>query len=113
MRLLVGVVAGLLLVACANMGRPEGGPRDETPPVFLRSNPGQGALNVTSPRVNLYFDENIALDDAMSKVVVSPAQITPPSVSANGHRITVELRDSLKPNTTYTIDFSDAIKDIK
>ncbi|MDE6248637.1 MAG: Ig-like domain-containing protein [Paramuribaculum sp.] len=112
MRLLVGVVAGLLLVACANMGRPEGGPRDETPPVFLRSNPGQGALNVTSPRVNLYFDENIALDDAMSKVVVSPAQITPPSVSANGHRITVELRDSLKPNTTYTIDFSDAIKDL-
>ncbi len=112
MRLLVGVVGALLLAACANMGRPQGGPRDETPPVFVHSNPGPGALNVTRPRINLYFNENVSLDDAMSKVVVSPAQITPPSVSANGQRITVELRDSLLPNTTYTIDFSDAIKDL-
>ncbi len=48
----------------------------------------------------------------MNKVVVSPAQRTTPVVTANGRRITVELRDSLVPNTTYTIDFADAIKDL-
>ena len=94
------------------MGRPEGGPRDETPPRFTGSNPMPGAKNVTRNRIVAHFDENIQIEDAFSKVVVSPAQIQPPAVTANGRRLTVELRDSLRPNTTYTIDFADAIKDL-
>ena len=43
----------------------------------------------------------------MTKVVVSPAQKSIPSITANGKRLTVELRDTMLPNTTYTIDFSD------
>ncbi len=101
-----------LLTACANMGRPEGGPRDEVPPVFVRSDPAPGALNVHPSRISVFFDENVQLEDAFNKVVVSPAQITPPQVTAGGHRVTVELRDTLLPNTTYTIDFADAIKDL-
>lgn len=94
------------------MGRPEGGPRDENPPVYLRSNPKPGQLNVSGNKITVEFDENVALDDPMSKVVVSPAQKTTPVVSAMGRKITVELRDTLLPNTTYTIDFADAIKDL-
>ena len=41
-----------------------------------------------------------------------PAQKSIPSITANGRRITVDIRDSLIPNTTYTIDFSDAIRDL-
>lgn len=109
---LAAMTAGLILSACASIGRPEGGPRDEDPPVFVSSNPAPGAVNVDRTRLTAYFDENIQLEDAFTKVVVSPAQKQPPSVSANGKRLSVEFRDTLLPNTTYTIDFADAIKDL-
>ncbi len=112
LRLLLAMIAVAMLAACANMGRPEGGPRDELPPVYVRSNPAIGQLNVTNNKITVDFDENIALDDAMNKIVVSPAQRTTPAISSNGKRVTVELRDTLIPNTTYTIDFADAIKDL-
>ena len=61
MRLLLWAVAASLLAACANMGRPEGGMRDETPPKFVRSNPAPGARNVSRTRMPVTFDENIQL----------------------------------------------------
>lgn len=112
LRVLLSVPLILLAVACANMGRPTGGPRDETPPRFVSSNPMPGALNVDRQRITLLFDENIQLEDAFNKVVVSPGQKQPPQVSSNGRRVTVQLRDSLLDSTTYTIDFADAIKDL-
>lgn len=112
MRMLLWSLTAILLAACANMGRPEGGPRDELPPEFVRSNPAPGSTGVKTKRLTAFFNENIQLEDAFSKVVVSPAQKTPPAISANGHRLTVEFRDTLLPNTTYTIDFADAIKDL-
>jgi len=112
LRLLLAIIAVAVLAACANMGRPEGGPRDELPPVYVRSNPAMGQLNVKGNKITAEFDENIALEDAMNKIVVSPAQRTTPAISANGKKVTVELRDTMLPNTTYTIDFADAIKDL-
>lgn len=111
MHLLVAVMAAIF-TACASIGRPEGGPRDETPPVFTGSRPSPGTLNNTRTRFDLYFDENVQLEDAFNKVIVSPVQVTPPSINANGKHVSVELRDTLIPNTTYTIDFADAIKDL-
>jgi len=78
----------------------------------VSARPEPGATNVSTTRLTAYFDENIQLDDAFNKVIVSPAQTTPPSVSANGRRLSVELRDTLIPDMTYTIDFGDAIKDL-
>lgn len=112
LRMLIAIIVAALFAACASMGRPEGGPRDEVPPVFVRSNPMPGELNVTGNRLVFEFDENIQLEDPQSKLVVSPAQNTTPLISSNGRKITIELRDTLKPNTTYTIDFADAIKDL-
>lgn len=108
-------IAGLVFLgACASIGSPQGGPRDEQPPVFVSANPAPGALNVsTAPhRLNVYFNENIELEDAFNKVVMSPPSKTAPTVRANGHRMTIDLRDSLLDSTTYTIDFGDAIKDL-
>ena len=109
---LVAVILSLLTAACASMGRPEGGPRDETPPVYLRSNPVPGQVNFSKNIIEVFFDENVQLDDPQSKVVVSPAQKLMPQVIASGRRISVELRDTMIPNTTYTIDFADAIADL-
>ena len=100
-----------LIAACASIGSPDGGPYDETPPMFLGSKPEPFALGVKDKRVTLEFDEFIKIEKAAEKVVISPPQITPPIIKTSGKKIIVELDDSLKANTTYSIDFSDAIVD--
>lgn len=112
MRILLAVIAAAVLAACASIGRPEGGPRDKVPPVYVGSNPSPGAVRFDGKRITIEFDENISVEKASEKVVVSPAQKSMPQISANGKRITIELRDTMLPNTTYTIDFSDAIRDL-
>ncbi len=112
MRLALAAGVGTMFWACASVGRPEGGPRDELPPVFLGSNPPVGALNVSKNKIEISFDENVQVEDVTNKVVVSPAQKSVAAVSAQGKKVTVELRDTLIPDMTYTIDFSDAIRDL-
>lgn len=112
MRMLMVAVIALAVAACASIGRPEGGPRDEIPPGYVRSNPAPGSKNFNKNRIEIYFDENIKLEDASNKFIVSPAQQQMPQISANGRKLTVTLRDSLLPDETYTLDFSDAIRDL-
>lgn len=100
-----------LVVACASIGSPDGGPYDETPPLFLGSKPEPFALNVKEKRVMLEFDEFIKIEKAAEKVVISPPQITMPEIKTSGKKVVVQLFDSLKSNTTYSINFSDAIVD--
>lgn len=101
----------VVLYSCASMGRPEGGPIDQTPPKFLSSTPAVGALNNTNTKIILRFDEIIKLEKAAEKVVISPPQIQQPEIKASGRKIEVNLLDTLKKNTTYTVDFADAIVD--
>lgn len=101
----------MLLGSCASMGTPEGGPRDETPPRMVRAMPAPGATDVDSHHLTIDFDEYITLQDAFTNVVVSPTSETTPRVTAAGRRVNVQFTDSLRPNTTYTIDFADAIRD--
>lgn len=99
-----------LAASCANIGSPSGGPRDEDPPIFVSGNPAPGALNVDKQKIVLTFNELINVKDAFTKVVVSPTSRAVPRVSSQGRRVTIEF-DSLAPNTTYTVDFADAIED--
>ena len=100
-----------LLAACARMGNPDGGWYDDTPPRIVGTTPADKATGVSTRKVSINFDEFVQLEDASNKVVVSPPQLETPEIKASGKRILVELKDSLKENTTYTIDFSDAITD--
>ena len=104
-------MAASLLYSCANIGRPSGGPRDETPPVYVSSTPEPDQLNFTGSKITINFNEYIQIKDQNSKVVVSPAQKNMPIIRSAGKSVNVELRDTLLPNTTYCIDFADAIQD--
>lgn len=106
------VAAALLLAACASIGRPEGGPRDMTPPVMVSSTPAPGSVNVCNGRIDIVFDENITLDDPMNKIVVSPPQKKQAQISSNGRRVRITLRDTLRDSTTYTVDLADAVRDL-
>lgn len=110
-RLLPVVLTVLLIAACANIGRPDGGPYDEQPPLMLKSTPAQGATNVTRKKATIEFDEYIVLENVSEKVVISPPQRQQAEVQAVGKHITINFVDSLRDSTTYTVDFSDAIVD--
>ena len=119
MRMLVvaGVISYLLPLtsylfsSCARMGSPDGGWYDDDPPRVIGSTPDDRAAGVKPKKVTIYFNEYIKLTDATNKVIVSPPQLEMPEIKGAGKKIVVELKDTLKENTTYTIDFSDAISD--
>ena len=101
----------LTVVSCASIGSPDGGRYDEEPPQVLGATPADKAVNVNSKRISILFDEFVKITNVTEKVVVSPPQLEAANVRAVGKRIKVTLYDSLQSNTTYTIDFSDAIED--
>lgn len=112
LRSLLAFVLCTLMAACANPGAgPDGGPYDETPPRIVGMSPALGQRNVKATRVSILFDELIKIENASEKVIVSPPQMEMPEIKTSGRRITVNLLDSLRDNTTYTVDFSDAIED--
>lgn len=110
--MLGGALIGLLLLlGCASIGNPSGGPRDENPPRFVRANPTPGSVNVDPGNIYIDFNELVNVKDAFQNVVLSPPGESTPRVSTRGRRVVVNITDTLLPNTTYTIDFGDAIED--
>lgn len=89
----------------------DGGWYDEQPPKVLGASPAENAINVSQKKITILFDEYIKIENANENVIISPPQIEQAEIKTKGKSIVVELQDSLKENTTYTIDFSDAIKD--
>ena len=108
---LLTLAVGVILAACASIGSPEGGPRDYTPPQVTRTSPEANALNFKGQKVEIIFDEIVNLKDQQKKVIISPAPKTQPLIRTVGKKVTVEFRDELEENTTYVIDFSNAIED--
>lgn len=96
---------------CAQIGAPTGGPRDTIPPRLIKATPGLNSTNFKGNRITLTFDEYVNLEDVQNNVLVSPLQKNNPAVDYKLKTVTVRLKDSLLPNTTYNINFGNAIKD--
>ena len=110
-RYLLLAVLSLLVGACANPGSPDGGPYAEEPPRVIGSTPIFGQVGSKNSKIRIFFNENVSLDNATDKVVISPPQLEMPEIASKGKYIEVKLSDTLKANTTYSIDFADAIVD--
>ncbi|WP_430813352.1 Ig-like domain-containing domain [Carboxylicivirga sp. RSCT41] len=111
-QLAIIAVISQLFWYCANVGMPSGGIKDENPPVVVKSIPEANALNYQKNTVYIEFDELIQLKDYRSKFIVSPPVNEQPIVEARGNRLIIDFEDEeLQPNTTYTLDFADAIVD--
>lgn len=102
-----------LLVSCANKGMgPQGGPKDETPPVIKQEQPLNGSVNFAGNQLVITCNEYLQLKDAANQVFVSPPMRRAPIVKAVGKKVTVTFDEPLRDSTTYIIDFGKAICDL-
>jgi hypothetical protein len=97
---------------CANIIPPTGGPRDTLPPVLVLATPVENALNFKANRITLTFDEYIDLKEIHQNLLVSPVPKQDPVVESKLKILTIRIKDTLQPNTTYAINFGKAIRDI-
>ena len=115
------IVSGLFLIflifallQCAKRGNPSGGPKDVTAPVLIKTEPENLSTNFDARKIRLYFDEYIKLDDIQNQLIVSPPLKYNPQISPQGGAskyVEIVLKDTLKENTTYTINFGQSIVD--
>ncbi len=113
--IIIGCIIFLQLFSgssCANIVPPSGGDRDSLPPVFIGASPKDSSINVTQQKIILTFNEFVELKDASEKILISPYPAKQPVIEYKLRTVTVRLKDSLLPNTTYTIDFGTAIVDL-
>ena len=96
---------------CANIIPPSGGPRDSLPPKLVKAIPGDSSINFSGRKISFSFDEYIELQNVQGNLIVSPVPASSPSIDYRLNTMTVKFTDSLKANTTYTLNFGNAIKD--
>ncbi len=99
---------------CARVGRPTGGEKDILAPISISATPDFESLNFKGSKIKINFNEYIKFDDLNSQLVISPPLNNVPDISPLGFpskQIIIKIKDTLKPNTTYTFNFGNAITD--
>ncbi len=106
------ITAGLFIASgCAKIGSPTGGPKDEIPPKIVESKPGNYSTNFSSKKIEITFDEFIQLKNIYNELIISPPLKERPENKLKGKSLVVDLNNELKENTTYTLNFGNAIAD--
>jgi uncharacterized protein (DUF2141 family) len=111
---LCAAAASLLFTRCAAImpGGPPGGLKDTLPPQLTSANPANQSLNIKNNKFTFSFNEFVTVDNAFENLIISPTPNTAPQVDYKLRTITVKLKDTLEPNTTYTLNFGNAIRDL-
>ena len=102
----------VLTSGCATIVPPEGGPRDSLPPVLRKADPRDSTRNFSGNKIILSFDEYVDADNYQQELIVSPIPANMPTVTRKLNTVTIKLRDTLEPNTTYSLNFGNTIKDV-
>lgn len=112
--LIYSIIAGLILVNCANRGRPQGGPKDQDPPIIVKSEPENFSTNFSGDVITIYFDEYVKIKNIQKQLIISPPMDTKPDITPLGGAskfIRINIKDTLAPNTTYAFNFGNSIVD--
>ena len=102
----------VFICSCGQQIPPTGGPRDSLPPKLVLAEPVMGAKNFKGNKITLYFDEYVALENPFEKLTYSPLPKSNPNTESKLRSVTIKIKDTLEENTTYSIDFGEALKDI-
>jgi len=107
-------IISFVFINCANRGRPEGGPKDEAPPIITKSEPENFSINFTGNEIRIYFDEFIKVKNLQQQLIISPPMNPMPEITPQGSAskyINIKIIDTLDANTTYALNFGNSIVD--
>ncbi len=105
-------ILSILSSSCAQILNPTGGPRDTLPPILVDATPPNGTLNFKGNRITLTYDEYVHLDKVQENLLVAPTPKIIPNIDSKLKTVTIKIRDTLQPNTTYRLDMGNSIQDI-
>jgi len=111
-KILVLLVFAAIIFGCANVSNPTGGPKDVEPPIIEKEVPAKGALNFDKNKIRVYFDEYVKIKDLNSQFISSPPLNKPPKAVLKGKSVVFSFEDTLLENTTYNLNFGNAIVDV-
>ena len=106
------LIAIFTVFGCANQVRPQGGPRDVTPPVLLKATPPNMTRHFNAKVIQLDFDEYFKLSNQYTEITMSPVPDKQPEYKIKKRSLIINLKDTLQKNTTYVINFGKAIADV-
>ena len=108
------LMMALILTDCANIATPMGGPKDETPPVAISSEPQNHSANFEEREMSVRFNEFVQLKDLYKQILISPPMEYEPEVKIKKRSVVIKLdkKEKLKENTTYTIFLGNAVVDL-
>ncbi|MES2396640.1 MAG: Ig-like domain-containing protein [Bacteroidota bacterium] len=110
----VYLLISTLIYSCAQVVAPGGGEKDITPPKVVKYIPDSASLNFKSKSIVMFFDEFIQLKDLNNQLIISPPLENAPDIKVRNKMLTIDFdkEEILKPNTTYSISFGNALQDI-
>ena len=111
---LLALSMGVIVSSCANRGTPSGGEKDVDPPVIVKSEPENFSTNFNAKEIRIYFDEYVKIKDLQKHLIISPPMATQPEITPLGNAnkyIKIKIKDTLRPNTTYSFNFGESIVD--
>ncbi len=109
--LLIGMLATTGLWRCAHITQPQGGPKDSLPPVVITMTPAYGTINFDEKKVYIEFNEYVQLKDQQKEFYTSPFMRKIPTISLKGRGIQIDIRDTLLPDQTYSLNFGRCVAD--
>jgi len=107
-------VIGLLMLQCANPVSPTGGPKDETPPIIVSSEPENYSSNFEDKKMSIQFDEFVQLKSVQNQLLISPPMEFKPEIKIKKKSVVIELdkEEVLREKTTYTIFLGNSVVDL-
>ena len=105
------ILVGGIFSRCANTMTPQGGPKDTIPPVIVKMNPDNFTTNFKGNKIYIEFNEFVQLKDQNKEFFTSPAMKKKPVLTIRGKGIAIQIRDTLRENTTYALNFGGSVRD--
>ena len=105
------ILVGGIFSRCANTMTPQGGPKDTIPPVIVKMNPDNFTTNFKGNKIYIEFNEFVQLKDQNKEFFTSPAMKKKPVLTIRGRGVAIQIRDTLRENTTYALNFGGAVRD--
>jgi len=111
MRKLIILFAFFVVMSCAVIKSPEGGPLDKSAPKVINENPSSGTVNFNSQRIVISFNEYISIQNSQN-IVISPLFKNQPKIKTKRKSIIINTDKCVDSNTTYNIMFNNTIADV-